>query len=109
MTRVAVVGLGRVGSRNDAHSYPVPLSHVGAVLATPGVRLVGMVDPDPRARAEAGAAWGGRTDVKPSANLADVGPAEVVALCTPTSSRLVDVRTALALGPRVLVVEKPLA
>lgn len=109
MIRVVVVGLGRVGSRNDAHSYPVPLSHVGAALATPGVRLVGMVDPDPLARAEAEAQWGGRTDAKPTANLADVGPVDVVALCTPTPSRLVDVRSTLALGPRVLVVEKPLA
>lgn len=112
MISVAVVGLGRVGSRNDTHpypAYPAPLSHVGAALVVPRIRLVGMVDPDPRARAEADALWGDRTDVKATGSLDDIGHVDVVALCTPTRSRLVDVRSALALAPRVLVVEKPLA
>lgn len=109
MIRVAVVGLGRIGSRNDAHPYPVPLSHVGAALAVPGVRLVGMVDADPQARADADALWAGRAETKAVDRLTALGAVDAVALCTPTASRLADVQAALALAPRVLIVEKPLA
>lgn len=111
MISVAVVGLGRVGSRNDAHGYAVPLSHVGAVLATPGLRLAAMVDPDPKARADAQALWGARTHAAVLSSMSELpeGSVDIVALCTPTASRAADVAAALRLRPRALLVEKPLA
>lgn len=111
MADAAVVGLGRVGSRNDDVADAEPLSHVGAVLATPGIRLVAMVDSDRHARAAAAARWRDATDAAILASMDDIAPGsvDVVALCTPTARRAEQVAAALALRPRVLIVEKPLA
>jgi UDP-N-acetyl-2-amino-2-deoxyglucuronate dehydrogenase len=114
MISVAVVGLGRIGSKNGHMSGPegqVPLSHVGAVLANPEIGLAAMVDPDPAARDDAARLWQGQTSA-PVLEFMDripSGSVDVVTLCTPTAQRGTDVATALALRPKVLIVEKPLA
>lgn len=114
MIAVAVVGLGRIGSRNGhmTGSEPqVPLSHVGAVLANPEISLAAMVDLDPAAREDAAQLWQGQTSAPLLESMDEIpsGSVDVVALCTPTAHRGDDVAAALALRPKILVVEKPLA
>ena len=111
MINAAVIGLGRIGSANDAAPNAVPLSHVGAVLATAGVRLAAMVDVDSAARTRAKSQWSDRTDAPVVASIAelDVAAVDVIAVCSPTASRKEDVAAAIALDPRVVLVEKPLA
>jgi predicted dehydrogenase len=114
MISVAVVGLGRIGSRNGhmAGAEPrVPLSHVGAVLANPEIGLAAMVDPDPAARDDAARLWQGQTSAALLGSMDEIrsGSVDVVTLCTPTEQRSTDVAAALALQPKILIVEKPLA
>jgi len=114
MITVAVIGLGRIGSRNGHMSAPnteVPLSHVGAILANTGIRLAVMVDPDPAARQDATQLWQGRTEASVLAAMDAIpeGSIDVITLCTPTAQRGGDIEAALALRPKVLIVEKPLA
>lgn len=109
MKRVAVIGLGRIGSAND-HGAPAgcpPRSHAGAVVATPGLELAALVDPDAAARAAALARWGIGQAV---AEVADL-PAgiDVAVLCTPSALRRPMVEALLDKGIGLLIVEKPLA
>ncbi len=112
MIRVAVIGLGRAGSRYDAKDELPRRSHVGAVLATDGMDLVAVADPDAAAREAFRDRWtqGDLVRVLSSLDELEPGTADVIALCTPVSaSRLDLVRRALNKAPKLLVVEKPLA
>ena len=92
MIAVAVVGLGRIGSRNGHMTRPeprVPLSHVGAVLANPSISLAAMVDSDPAARADAALLWHGQTSAPLLESMDGIpsGSVDVITLCTPTARR----------------------
>jgi predicted dehydrogenase len=105
-----VVGLGRIGSRDDAKRPDPPRSHIGAALAAGRFRLMGLVDPDPEARDQARAQWPELGDAKIVARLDELGPVrpDLVALATPTATREADIAAALMLRPRLLLIEKPL-
>jgi predicted dehydrogenase len=107
---VAIVGLGRVGSRCHADGGP-PRSHVASVLATPGLALVAAIDPSTEAREMFRKQWpaANATRVLGSLDELDGGEIDVIALCTPTAGRPSLVATALDKQPRLLVVEKPIA
>jgi UDP-N-acetyl-2-amino-2-deoxyglucuronate dehydrogenase len=111
MISAAVIGLGRIGSRNDAARNERPLSHVGAILATEEIELAAMVDVDACARESAAELWRHRTDAALLPSMADIAPGslDVITICTPTSRHADDVAVAIALKPRVVIVEKPLA
>jgi predicted dehydrogenase len=70
-----------------------------------------MVDPDPAARQDATQLWQGRTEASVLSAMGAIpeGSVDVITLCTPTEQRGGDVEAALALRPKVLIVEKPLA
>lgn len=111
MIRAIVLGLGAIGSGSGAPAKFSSRSHVGAILATPGINLVGTVDPSPDARARAGAHWKFGPDTVLAADIAEIpaGPIDVVVICGPVDSRKGTILAATRLSPRVLIVEKPLA
>lgn len=108
---VVVFGAGRIGSTNDSSPNTVPLSHIGAILATEGMRLKAVVEPNQTARDVAARQWDGHTNAAFVPSVAGIGGGspEVAVLCTPTVSRERDVEVALEVMPRILVVEKPIA
>ena len=111
MTGVAIVGLGRIGAGNVGLAGDVPMSHLSAVLATPGLTVVALVDPDPAARARVAGNQAGTAEGVVCKSLDEV-PAQgidVVAVCTPTGTHAEVIEEAMRLAPRLVVCEKPLA
>lgn len=110
MIPVVILGLGRVGAGNIGLAGDLPMSHLSAVLVTPGLTVAGLVDPDPAARASARSRHID-TDAIVVSDLTTLPPrtGEVIAICTPASARLTVVEQTLARRPRVVVIEKPLA
>jgi len=111
MATIVVAGLGRVGSLDDANRPKPPRSHIGNILATPGLRLVAAIDSDPAVRHAARNQWQGLggTDVLGSLAELEPGTIDILVLATPTIGRLQDVAAAVALRPKALLIEKPLA
>ncbi|MDT3687778.1 MAG: Gfo/Idh/MocA family oxidoreductase [Pseudorhodoplanes sp.] len=108
MTRVAVIGLGRIASGHDSGGRPC--SHIGCVLGTSNLTLAAVADPDEAARSAFQRRWPhAASRVLSSAEELENGEAEVIVLATPTSVRLPVVMQALERRPKLLVVEKPLA
>ena len=111
MHSLMVAGLGRVGSADDALKPSPPRSHIGAALSTGRFSIVGLVEPDWAAAARARNQWPALARVAVHASLRDVPPQpiDLLVLATPTATREADIEAALALRPRLLIVEKPLA
>lgn len=103
MTRVAIAGLGSIGA-GYADVGTTPRNHVSAALAA-GCQIVALADPDGQARERVAHI----AAVVPTLTSVAEGSADVVAICGPTQARAQQFSEALALGPRVLIVEKPLA
>ena len=100
MIRVAVVGLGRIGAAYDYEDADTIRTHVGAVRALNNFSLCAAVDSLPSARDALRTHW---PDVEPNCILADMsdlnaGQADIIAICTPTATRMTDLRRALALS-----------
>jgi predicted dehydrogenase len=104
---VGVVGLGGIGLRYDLGAPPEEvLTHTRAALAHPRTRLAWGVDPDAGARA----AFGHASGAPAHATLGTVGTgADIIVVAAPTGLHLAVALEALALSPRLLLVEKPLA
>lgn len=107
--RIAVIGLGRIGSSYDGgRPGRVPRSHVGAILGSRGCELVGVCDPSRGSLDRFRADWG---DAAPAfgslARLLSRVTADVFVVATPAEThrrvigRLVDAR------PRLIFCEKP--
>jgi predicted dehydrogenase len=113
MIRVAVAGLGRVGAQNDvtAVAGAMPRSHVGAMVANPGLQIVALIDPDREACEAVLRRWPILRSAQILGSLDELGQnaADVITVAGPTDSRAHDVITAVGKKPRVLVVEKPFA
>ncbi|MBT3808987.1 MAG: Gfo/Idh/MocA family oxidoreductase [Rhodospirillaceae bacterium] len=118
---VVIVGLGRAGAINpdvrDADGANVQRNHLRAVLAA-GMRVRGLVDPDPDARSAALTAWhdaGGSGDGADAPQLCaapeevEIGTADIVTIASPPAFHADHVAAAMALRPKILVIEKPLA
>ncbi|MDJ0949942.1 MAG: Gfo/Idh/MocA family oxidoreductase [Alphaproteobacteria bacterium] len=111
MTDVIIVGLGRIGAGNIGLAGDTPMSHLAAVQAVRGLRITGLVDPDPEARSRVKREHLACADAQVVARVEDLpaGEGEVIAVCTPPTGRHEVVAACLARRPRVLVLEKPLA
>ena len=111
MTRVAVIGLGRIGCGEGPQAGQTPRSHVGAVLAVPGLTLAAAIDPSTQARETARKLWNLPASVALLTDITELGKgaAEVIAVAGPTAARRQNVLAALEKKPKVLIVEKPLA
>jgi len=109
MITAAVIGLGGVGSRNAQRSGFERLTHVGAILASGRYTLGALVDPDVAACEAAGRLWQGKTKARIAASTRDLGTFDVVAIAGPAGGRPGQIEAALALKPKVLIIEKPFA
>ncbi|MBM3506227.1 MAG: Gfo/Idh/MocA family oxidoreductase [Alphaproteobacteria bacterium] len=113
--RTIVVGLGRAGALAPAalarHGAPIVRNHVEALLRLPGFELVGVVDNDSGSYRKATRRHPTLRKVPFRTSLGEIprGAADVVVIATPTSQREAVFRSALALKPRMILVEKPLA
>lgn len=111
MIRVAIIGLGRIGSAYDYAAADGRVhSHLGAVLKTPDLAIAALVDPDPERRAAAAGHW----NLSPGLLHEEIEclPSELDAavVCTPSADRLAIIRRLLAhCKIRLILVEKPLA
>jgi len=118
---VAIVGLGRVGATNaaviDGRGHLIHRNHLHAARAC-GCRIVALVDPDPRRRADALAIWssdaGPDRSQRPPALHADIGEipigaADIITIASPPSLHPDHFAAAMHLLPRVVLIEKPLA
>lgn len=108
MIRMGIVGLGRIGASNPTVGG-VPRSHLAAALATPRIRLVALIDPDPAKRTAAGI-------LAPHAELfADIqdvpaGSLDVLIDARPAQGGRAHIaRSASLLGVNAIVFEKPLS
>ena len=107
--KVAVIGLGRIGSSYDAGRVGrVPRSHIGAILGNRGYALVGVSDSTPASIDRFHRDWGDAAPAYPSLNrLLSQVDADVYVVATPAEmhrrviTRLVDVR------PQLIFCEKP--
>jgi len=111
MIPVVIVGLGRIGAGNVGLAGELPLSHLAAARATPGLAVAGLVDPDPQARAAARRVYPTIDGKRLVGDVSDLpeGTGEVIAICTPTAIHATTLARALARRPRLIIVEKPLA
>lgn len=114
MIRLVIAGLGRAGSGYGAADRHLGIhrSHIGAAVATDCFDIVGVVDPDPSAIETARRLWGASLMHSASALNLDalsIEAVDVIALATPPSDRVEQVKAALRHRPRLLLLEKPLA
>lgn len=107
---VLIVGLGNIGLGYDLHSQPEQIfTHTKACLRHDSYRLVAGVDPDP----ERGRQFTAYSQRPAYTSLAAVpvepGEIDLIIVSTPTAVRMEIVAEAVALQPKALLVEKPLA
>lgn len=118
---VIIVGLGRVGSGNpdvaDDEGNPVHRNHLRSSMAA-GFRVAALVDPDPQARIAASSAWreyAGQSCAGRSPRLCEdlggltVGAVDVVTIASPQELHPSHFEAAIALKPKAILIEKPLA
>jgi predicted dehydrogenase len=117
---VAIVGLGRVGATNPAvpasDGHPIQRNHLQAALGA-GLRIGALIDPDRQSREAAFALWqaGGGPALGEAplrcGDLSEVpaGTVQIVTVASPPDLHRRHVEAALALRPRVLLLEKPVA
>ncbi|WP_341913864.1 Gfo/Idh/MocA family oxidoreductase [Ferrovibrio terrae] len=112
MIRVVLLGLGRIGAQADADAaYVGPaLSHLGAIVTTPGLDVAGLVDPDPGARAAVARRWPHLAD-RLYARLDEIKAADIdiATVAGASTGRTADLMAVLALKPRLVIAEKPFA
>ncbi len=107
-----VVGCGNIAGAFDSRrpADALPLTHAGAFARHPGFELVACVEPDDARRSSFAARWGVPHAARSFAELATGGARfDVISICTPTAAHASDVDSALALRPRLIFCEKPVA
>ena len=112
MYSVLIIGCGNIagGFDNDRASDALPFTHAGAFTRHPEFTVAACVDPDEARRT----AFQRRWNVGEAAALvAELGAAPgqfaVVSICSPTSCHAEHIEAALALEPRLIFCEKPVA
>jgi predicted dehydrogenase len=107
-----IIGCGNIAGGFDTHNKQneLPLTHAGAFLRHGGFRLIACVEPNFERRTEFINYWKVAEGYSNIQELNDqVGRFDVISICSPTSHHYNDVEMALALKPKLLFCEKPLA
>lgn len=105
---LVLVGLGRTAVGNQGLAGPLPLSHADAALAAGGFEISGLVDLD-AARSEAAAAMFPGVPLVDRLEVLPVNASEVIVVSASIGAHADLATRALARGPAVVVVEKPMA
>lgn len=109
---VLIISCGNIAGGFDMPQVPhsLPLSHAGAYARHGGFKLQACVDPDDDRRQIFAKHWGVK---KHTANLADLevssGAFDIISICSPTPLHHEHLAQALALRPKIIFCEKPLA
>ncbi|WP_296869703.1 Gfo/Idh/MocA family oxidoreductase [Tibeticola sp.] len=108
---VLIVGCGNVAGGYDSgpDDSQAPLTHAGAYHRHPGFRLAACIEPDDARRRAFQARWGVPSGWSCIAQLPAGSRFDVISICSPTPMHLHDVRASLALSPRLIFCEKPIA
>ena len=111
MWQVLIVGCGNIAGGFDAARPDAlwPLTHAGAYRRHGGFNILACVEPDAVRRAAFMQRWGVAHGAASMAGLPPGLRFDVVSLCSPTACHAADLDAALALEPRLLFCEKPLA
>jgi predicted dehydrogenase len=107
--RVLMIGCGAIAGGYDDSRSPEdwPLTHAGAIARDGRFALAGCIDPDEAALESFAGRWNvAQTGASPAAV---EGEFDVVVIASPTALHLEHLEAALALGPRAVFCEKPLA
>jgi predicted dehydrogenase len=107
--RIAVIGLGRIGSRYDeGRTGRVARSHVGAILREPACELVGVCDSSLESRECFRRDWGNAIPTHRSiAALLSKVAADVFVVATPAESHRRVIERLVGARPRLIFCEKP--
>lgn len=114
MRKVLVVGCGSIAGGFDIgrpHAEP-PLTHAGGYTRHGGFELVACVDPDTGRREAFARHWGVAAsfeDLRAVRQHVQPGTFDVISLCSPTGLHAQHAHEALALRPRLIFCEKPVA
>lgn len=107
-----VIGCGNIAGGFDAQRPDdlLPLTHAGAYAKHGGFNLVACVDPREESRMEFMRRWRVADGYQCMDEIREgLGSFDVISVCSPTGAHLDDVRAAIALRPRLIFCEKPLA
>ncbi|HVL41419.1 MAG TPA: Gfo/Idh/MocA family oxidoreductase [Brevundimonas sp.] len=108
---VLIIGGGAIAGGYDAdRAEGAPLTHAGAFSADPRFRLTAIVEPDEGRRSAFQDRWGvpaGAASIE--ALEASAGQFDVISICSPTEHHPAHLSAALALKPRLIFAEKPVA
>lgn len=105
---VGIIGLGAIGMKYDVATPDYVLTHSRAALTHPQANLVWGVDLDRASRTEF-VNISGRTAYASISDIPVDERPDIVIVATPTSTHRAVASEAIALRPRLLLVEKPLA
>lgn len=107
--RVALIGLGRIGSRYDeGRTGRVPRSHVGAILGDSACTLVGVCDSSLESRERFRRDWGDAIPTYRSVTgLLSKVAADVFVVATPAESHRRVIERLVGVRPRLIFCEKP--
>lgn len=106
---VAVIGAGRMGAGGGAPDDSFGQSHAGAIRKSPGLALLGVVDPDERAR-EAAGKWGAGVYANVEGLLkACDGMIDAVVISTPAEARESVLKAFNGVPLKCALLEKPVA
>jgi predicted dehydrogenase len=111
LLKAAILGLGRIGCGYPDASDGTPRNHLSAIQACAGVEATVLVDPEPTAFDMVRARHGNLDNFQFATSTEQVADQQIdiVAVCGPSGSREKQLRDALKLRPRVVIIEKPLA
>jgi predicted dehydrogenase len=110
--RTLIIGCGNIAGGFDAQRAgdQLPLSHAGAYTRHGGYRLVACVEPVADRRAPFMQRWNVSEGYASIGELAThVGQYDVISICSTTTAHVADVMAAIALKPRLIFCEKPVA
>lgn len=108
MIRVAIIGAGKIAQGFDAPDASTTLTHVKAFQEHGGFEVVAFCDSDPARASEAATRWNVRGALSRVEDLKALAP-DVVCICTPDRTHEALLEEVLALNPRLVFCEKPLA
>lgn len=99
---VLILGAGQIAAGYDSPDSTEILTHAHAIIKHPDFNLLGFYDTNPLRAEEAALKWGVKTYDEPI-------KADVIVICTPDVYHLNSIHQAIALNPRFIVLEKPIA